>query len=248
MATLKRPVLTFINLSDNPGDGRDERRNLVRRAVMLGYHERRKQLDYHGRPATSKGTPRTVNSLEVMDSGTSTGDTGAGKLHSQADSGPTKTIPKPKSRETIPSSRHGNLDGLPCRLETRATRLLQPMHWTDPQHAHTSALIRTFLRGQPMKAARNLTHVAFVHRRFGDEVRINLENPLKRCGRLLRRFLVNGGVATPERQVELWDSVHEEQERLYRQVSDSRTLARAIVLGDGFCYESVSTHEWWQTD
>src|SRR5262245_18019555 len=37
------PEFTFINLTENPANGRDQRRTVVRRTVMSNYHIRRKQ-------------------------------------------------------------------------------------------------------------------------------------------------------------------------------------------------------------
>lgn len=224
---------TFINLTDNPGDGRDKRRNFVRRTVMRDYHQRRKK---HHACRDSQGQalrPRTRKQSSTAEEKSRT------KSAPSNSHPPSLQPPEPERGEAATQdSRDVKIcvDATPqsrCPLEPRSAQLFQPKPWASPQLALISRLIRRYLLGQPVKAAWDVSHVAFVHRRFRDEVDFGCDNPLNRCVRLLRGVFATGkdadspvaasaataAAATAAIQhVRLWDMVHEEQERIYAQV------------------------------
>lgn len=218
------PSCTFINLTDNPGDGRDKRRNFVRRTVMLDYHYRRRKQHSCKNSQEQVLRPRTrkqSSTTEEIPTEYATSNSHPPSLH----------IEESEIVEARKDSRDADIESnttppFLCPLEPRSAQLFQPKQRTDPHLALISRLIRRFLLGQTVKAAWDISHVTFVHRRFRDEVDFGCDNPLNRCIQLLRRVFGGGEGSTSSsvavtdntQHAGLWEMVHEEQERIYAQV------------------------------
>ncbi|KAH8702552.1 hypothetical protein BGW36DRAFT_373061 [Talaromyces proteolyticus] len=193
-----QPEYTFINLTDNPVKNRDERRSFVRRAVMSDYHKRRKRYTNSQDTILSQLRTRTFLGESGAESGHSESVRFEGAINDSSDTYIARSL---------------------TPLEQFSVGLFQPKYWADPQHAQMSRLVTGFLCGQTIKAAQDMSYVAFIHRKFQGACKEfdTINNPLKSCGVLLRAF-ASGSSSADLYCAALWDIVHEQQEEIYKQI------------------------------
>ena len=210
---VRQSEFTFVNLTDNPAKGRDERRVFVRQTVMSDYHKRRRQLS-NPLEATLGGRTTYVPLV-----GSDGGYRGQGDLTGAS------------LEPVIRRSEDADSAQILIPLGQRSAQLFQPIPWVDPHHAQISRLVVRFLCGQPVKAAHDISYVAFVHRQFKHACALDKrDHPLKDCGQLLGTFSsgtssASGGYTT------FWAKVHKHQEDMYAQVrhSSKRTQDTNLV-------------------
>jgi hypothetical protein len=184
---------TFINVYDNPAEGRDARRTRVRSAVMSDYHKRRKRSRrYH-----------QVNQ-----------DQSSSQVPAPQPSGQEPLSPT-MSNEICHRSRNSSPSPLLTQLEPRSIALFQQKSWDSSKNARTGAFLIRFLCGQTKKATQDMSGVPFVHRQLynADTQFEQRPNSLKICEENLKNF-ENSVVSA----VEFWEGVNREQHRIYADV------------------------------
>ncbi|KAH7009221.1 uncharacterized protein B0I36DRAFT_342598 [Microdochium trichocladiopsis] len=200
---------TFVNLTDNPAKGRDERRTFVRQTVMSDYHKRRRKKDHNPGDTSMRDSPARPTIIEYDRSSCSSGS--QTELESeQATNGACRADEAAQGSSVL--------------LGPRSLYLFQPKLWSESESSQISHLIVRFLCGQPIKAAHDLSYAIFVHRHFKDAQHVGAgssssSHPLTACAELLHTFVA----ATPSTSMDypaLWARVHEQQEWIYAQTDN----------------------------
>ncbi|KAJ9605418.1 hypothetical protein H2200_010075 [Cladophialophora chaetospira] len=175
----------FINLTDNPDAGRHARRMHIRRIVMLERHKRR-----HEDKILATCAEKTPEAPEE-----------AINIGRQQDRNDRCT----GSDELSMDSNNARTTQLSAQMELWSMQLFQPRLWLNPDQENTTRLIIEFLCGQTKKAAQNISHVFFIHRRFNNVAKkVDMgQNPLKICGKNLKHWMGYNGTAVLQ-QSTLW--------------------------------------------
>ncbi|KAH6898079.1 hypothetical protein B0T10DRAFT_543111 [Thelonectria olida] len=186
---------TFINVYDDPAEGRDARRTRVRSAVMSDYHKRRKRSRRGHQVCHDQSSTQVPNLPESEQGG-------------QEPLAP--TIPNElcnRLHDPSPSP-------LLTQLEPRSVALFQQKTWGSCENARTSTFLIRFLCGQTRKATQDMSCVSFIHRQLknADTQVEQRPNSLKICEENLRNF-ENRAMSA----VTFWERVHKEQHRIYAE-------------------------------
>jgi hypothetical protein len=192
------PLLTFVNMTDDPDEGREARRVFVRRSVMLDYHHRRRKPI---RPEANVGAAPVAVACERHDASAATSTTDEDSFQEQTNS---QALPKFDDRK------------IPQSLESYTAKLFTARFWPDSQHSRLSKLVQSFMVGQVFRAARDVSGVNFIHNTFSRHISLeDPTNPLSRCIYILRAACE---ASVSSQETLLWPKVHDELERMHNEV------------------------------
>lgn len=193
----------FINVSNNPDDGRDLRRTRVRRIVMSEHHRRRRRLQREGEQLPGQ---------ELQAS--SGGETG--RLSS--------LVADPSQQAFARMGLHQPF----LAMQVWSDSLFQSRQWSSTLYDRMSCTIKAFLVGQTPKAAKKLSHTFFIHKQYDnmDDHTLNTFTPLQTCKQLLCFSSLYKSCSGPSysdlafSHSAFWSIVQKEQDMIYTRVGN----------------------------